>query len=278
MLFSPDALNTSYKFNILPLSNRASPFIRFSIEDPLPNSFTINNVHGNKVVFANKAPQNADGHIFTTALNQNSLTTEQYLAIKTADCLPIAFVYQENNVYLGGITHAGWRGLSAHIISETLLLLNTQASFFNISKNAFYKNLKVFVCPAIFGVSYECGEDVKLALEHHKQYLQKNATHSLNSSLYDICSNVRKDSVLSNEIEKFAIKYGRKLQKNTVYPDLQLLAVLECLSLGVLEENLYIFRENTYGHEFLPSFRQASHAHGDKAKRLWSHLCLPYAK
>ena len=271
--FIPRLFWEKFTCNFIEYKNK-SQFISFSLDNILPNSFMVKNIHGNHVVYANQDIQEADAHIIVGTHDEIKKLSNKYLAIKTADCLPIAFVYRDKKYFIGGITHAGWRGLSTQIISNTINKLNYEAHLLNIDENFFLQNLKVFICPSIFGVTYECGADVEEALEKHKNILNKNAKQKFEFTLFDICSNVKRDPKLASDINYFAEKYSRSLSAKSIFPDIQLLSFIECISLSILSKNIFIFRENTYGHDVLPSFRESKHKPKEGAKMLWTHLSL----
>ena len=72
------------------------------------------------------------------------------LAILTADCLPILLCADDGSEI--GAIHAGWRGLSAGIVESTIARLRTPRS-----------KLLAWMGPAIGGVSYEVGGEVRYA-------------------------------------------------------------------------------------------------------------------
>lgn len=275
--FIPEVFLQKFSLNYLIFGSNNSPFVTFSIDEILPHAFTIKNEHGNKVVFASETEQTADAHIIVGTNQEIKNLPHKYLAIKTADCLPIVCAYQDEKYFIGGITHAGWRGFTSQIISNTVLKLKEEASKFKIDEKTFIQNLKVYIAPAIFGVSYECGNDVKEALEKHKQYLFQNSELNIElAQIFNVCANVKTAPVLAEEIEHCAKKYQRVLQPHSIFPDLQLLAVFECVKLGLLQENISIFRENTYGHTTLCSYRELCHQGNPGSKsRFWTYLCLP---
>lgn len=71
---------------------------------------------------------------------------QQVCAVMTADCLPILLVNQQGTQVAA--VHAGWRGLAAGIIANTL-------SHFH-SKDTLY----AYLCPAISQPAFEVGVDV----------------------------------------------------------------------------------------------------------------------
>lgn len=94
----------------------------------------VTQVHGNVVVEASKinTPIEADGLISTN---------KESLAIKTADCLAVAFI-SDSGISL---VHAGWRGLKDHI------LLDRQIKSLNPDK--------IFIGPHIRIKNYEVSLD-----------------------------------------------------------------------------------------------------------------------
>jgi len=81
-----------------------------------------------------------------------AFTTENgvVLAVLTADCLPL-LVCADDGSEIAAI-HAGWRGLAAGVIESCLGRLRAQGA-----------RLLVWLGPAIGAVSYEVGEDVRVA-------------------------------------------------------------------------------------------------------------------
>lgn len=69
--------------------------------------YEVNQVHGREVVAASDKNCEADGIVASKK--------GDVLAIKTADCLPIAFIGQSNYAHI----HAGWKGLSLNIFSNS---------------------------------------------------------------------------------------------------------------------------------------------------------------
>ncbi len=254
------------------------PPVAFSLQDVFSNAFTVENVHGNRVVYANENSEKADSHIIAGTKKEIAQFSKKYLAIKTADCLPVVFAYEDEVYFIGGITHAGWRGLTSGIIQITIEEMKKQARKYNLEDEVFLQGLKVFLAPAIFGISYECGQDVSSAL---KNYINKllfcGNLDEETANIFALCADVKNDVLLSLEVEKFALEHGITLQsKQNIFPDIQLLGALECIICGIFHEKITIFRENTYGHSILPSFRESCHASKTRAlKRLWTYLCLP---
>lgn len=73
------------------------------------------------------------------------------LAIGTADCAPIVFIDEENEVI--GLAHAGWKGAVDGIIKSTLdVMLRLGASVSSITAH---------IGPCMSQCSYEAGEDMR---------------------------------------------------------------------------------------------------------------------
>lgn len=76
------------------------------------------------------------------------------LAILTADCLPVLFCADDGGTI--GAAHAGWRGLAAGVLEETVAQMQRPAA-----------NLLAWLGPCIGAPSYEVGEEVRKAFLHH---------------------------------------------------------------------------------------------------------------
>lgn len=72
------------------------------------------------------------------------------LAIQTADCLPALFCADDGTEI--GAAHAGWRGLSAGVLENTLAAMGTPRG-----------NIIAWLGPAIAARSYEVGDEVRNA-------------------------------------------------------------------------------------------------------------------
>ena len=81
----------------------------------------------------------------------------EVLTILTADCLPILFASRDGAVI--GAAHAGWRGLSAGVIENTVTEMR------NLSGQLLTKDIIVWLGPAIGPDSFEVGQDVVKAFE-----------------------------------------------------------------------------------------------------------------
>ena len=61
--FIPQAFLKKFPCHYLEYGNNQSPYVSFSIDNVLENSYMVDNVHGNIVVTANHVNQKADAHI-----------------------------------------------------------------------------------------------------------------------------------------------------------------------------------------------------------------------
>jgi len=72
------------------------------------------------------------------------------LAILTADCLPVLFCADDGNTI--GAAHAGWRGLAAGVLEQTIEQMQRPAA-----------RLMAWMGPCIGAASYEVGDEVRTA-------------------------------------------------------------------------------------------------------------------
>jgi copper oxidase (laccase) domain-containing protein len=273
----------------MPLSqkNTGIPAVAFSLDEPLPNSYLIKNCHGNQIVKASSEIHQADAQYLVmkkTELLEPSFENKA-LALCTADCLPIVFYYEDKDNVIGAVTHAGWRGFCAGIIQNTLETLIQEAESLRIKKQTFLHGVKVLIGPAIFGVSYECGEDVRQALIRHKETILSSCDEAV--SPRDEAVSPRDEAVSPRGLTAGSSQTIDKLylslinvkksfaESSLIFPDLQLLAALECVFSGLSQKNISILRENTFDHPFLYSYRRAMNRESNKANpksRQWIHL------
>lgn len=238
-------LDADVYLNGIPRSKIEMPFILVSRDEPQPHSYRIQNCHGNAIVKASlqKNQTDAQYHILKkTDLIAGSFENKP-LALCTADCLPMVLYYENEGHVMGAVVHAGWRGFCTGILQNSLDVLIQEARQLNIGRSCFLNALQVLIGPAIFGVSYECGLDVKSALLAHKNTL--NPSNELVQKLYPVLMDVLSSSRM------------RGSKSDTIFPDLQLLAAIDCQAHGIPDKNIAIWRENTYTHPYLYSYRRA---------------------
>jgi len=124
----------------------------------------LNQTHTNKVVcldnealFSSRVPLNADAS-YTTQANKVSL-------IMTADCLPL-LVCNKQGTQVAAI-HAGWKGLAAGIIENTLMHFKQDPC-----------EILVYLGPAIGPDSFEVGTDVLQAFTSHDTKARQAFKHT----------------------------------------------------------------------------------------------------
>jgi YfiH family protein len=111
----------------------------------LPNDpVWIRQVHGTRVVDAGETHGLAEADASVTR------QTHRVCAILTADCLPVLLCAQDGSVI--GAAHAGWRGLAAGILEQTISAMAHPAG-----------QIMAWLGPAIGPESFEVGDEVQLA-------------------------------------------------------------------------------------------------------------------
>ncbi|QWD91747.1 peptidoglycan editing factor PgeF [Polynucleobacter sp. MWH-Braz-FAM2G] len=95
----------------------------------------------------------------------------EVLVVMTADCLPVLFTNSRGTAV--GVAHAGWRGLCAGILENTI------SELLNISDDESAGNLRVWLGPAIGPERFEVGQDVVNAFEDFGIPFSKNAFQSI---------------------------------------------------------------------------------------------------
>ena len=105
----------------------------------------LNQVHGATVLSASdpvfgEVPPDADAIVATN--------TNDVLAVKTADCLPVLLCSKSGDEVAAA--HCGWRGLATGILANTVAAMATPPD-----------DLLVWFGPAISQFAYEVGDDVR---------------------------------------------------------------------------------------------------------------------
>ena len=117
-------------------------------------------IHGKKVHFV-------DEHWdFTTRLEGDALVTNRYdvvLGVQTADCAPVLIADPVEG--LVAAIHAGWRGVVAGVVEETIQTL--------LDRGANLRTLRAAVGPCIAKESYEVGDEL------YEAVLKKNEIYEV---------------------------------------------------------------------------------------------------
>jgi YfiH family protein len=125
-----------------PFKSFARRFIDYQLTE-------LEQVHSDILLFSNQAGPGSEGDgIILEEAGRGAV-------IKTADCTPLFFWFQQDNGGVGGgVLHIGWRGLLKGIELKLLTLLEEKFSPFD------YRRLYVFLGPAIEKKCYEVGADL----------------------------------------------------------------------------------------------------------------------
>lgn len=108
----------------------------------------LDQVHGSHVIAADRA---APGATADAAVTREPGVV---CAVLTADCLSVLMCDADGTVV--GVAHAGWRGLAAGVVEQTVGAMRVPA-----------ERLLAYLGPAIGPASFEVGEDVLRAFTRH---------------------------------------------------------------------------------------------------------------
>jgi YfiH family protein len=112
--------------------------------------FWLNQTHSHRCIIAdNNHDRDADAAV--------SRDPKQVLVVMTADCLPITLCNRQGTEI--GVIHAGWRGLAAGIIENTLEKLHSK-----------HEELLAWIGPAICKNCFETGDDVYRAFQQNYDF------------------------------------------------------------------------------------------------------------
>lgn len=117
-----------------------------------------------------------------------SIAPNEVLIIMTADCLPILFTANDGSIV--GAAHAGWKGLCAGVLENTVSAMLSCRSHLKSS------DLYAYMGPAIGPKFYEVGEDVYTAFEASSKGIKKGEFQAIPrkqgkylADLYSIATN-----------------------------------------------------------------------------------------
>lgn len=153
-----------------------------------------------------------------TAPNADASYTRKHnevCVVMTADCLPI-LITNKAGTEVAAI-HAGWQGLAAGVLENTLSALHSEPS-----------SLMVWVGPSVSRLNYEVGEDF------YATFAKTHTQKELNAAFAKI---IAKDLVGANGVRP------RKW-----LADVPLLAVQRLIRLGVNVRDIYLSNECTYAN------------------------------
>ena len=126
---------------------------RDALKALLPNEpVWLNQVHGTQVI-------DADLHHSGIPNADASVTTNpgRVLAIMTADCLPVLLTSRDGKVV--GAAHAGWRGLAAGVIEQTVALMRAKQG--DHTQTQTQNEILAYLGPAIGPHAFEVGTEVR---------------------------------------------------------------------------------------------------------------------
>jgi len=126
---------------------------REALKVVLPNEpIWLNQVHGTQVIDADCRNDWSD---VPSADASVTSTPRKVLAIMTADCLPVLLASSDGKVV--GAAHAGWRGLAAGVIEQTVALMR-----FKLTQQAqTQSDIIAYLGPAIGPHAFEVGSEVR---------------------------------------------------------------------------------------------------------------------
>jgi YfiH family protein len=130
---------------------------RDALEAVLPNEpVWLNQVHGTQVIDADASKESKGACSDVPSADASVTTTPgRVLAIMTADCLPVLLASRDGKVV--GAAHAGWRGLAAGVIEQTVALMRSK----QIQQSQTQIEILAYLGPAIGPHAFEVGSEVR---------------------------------------------------------------------------------------------------------------------
>jgi YfiH family protein len=128
----------------------------------------LNQVHGTQVIDADASKEIKDACIDVPSADASVTSTPgRVLAIMTADCLPVLLASSDGKVV--GAAHAGWRGLAAGVIEQTVALMRSKKNQQNNQINQAHaeteteteSEILAYLGPAIGPHAFEVGSEVR---------------------------------------------------------------------------------------------------------------------
>ena len=118
-------------------------------------------VHGVDVLRFDDTPIRSGDYYQDELVADASVTSEKniVLSILTADCLPVLFCNKDGTEVAAA--HAGWRGLAAGILENTVRSMNSEP-----------ENIMVWLGPAAGPMAYEIGAEVRDAFVQYDNHAE----------------------------------------------------------------------------------------------------------
>jgi polyphenol oxidase len=149
-----DSLNLGLHVGDDPATVRKN---RDALRAVLPNEpVWLNQVHGTQVIDADASKESKGACSDVPSADASVTTTPgRVLAIMTADCLPVLLASRDGKVV--GAAHAGWRGLAAGVIEQTVALMRSK----QIQQSQTQIEILAYLGPAIGPHAFEVGSEVR---------------------------------------------------------------------------------------------------------------------
>ncbi|WP_323028962.1 polyphenol oxidase family protein [Castellaniella defragrans] len=146
-----DSLNLGLHVGDDPLAVREN---RLRLRRALPGDpLWLEQVHGTDVFDADAAPEDAAAGPAPRADAAVTTRRGRPLAIMTADCLPVVLADEAGTVL--GVAHAGWRGLAAGVLENTLAAMRRRAPA--------ARGWRAWIGPGIGPAAFQVGAEVREA-------------------------------------------------------------------------------------------------------------------
>jgi YfiH family protein len=145
---------------------------------PLPGKpCWLKQVHGASVVTAGHFDEPPEADASVKGLAPCGANNPFLCVVRTADCLPVLMCSKDGGVFAAA--HAGWRGLAAGVIENTIVTLDIKPA-----------NLLVWLGPAISQAAFEVGDEVREAFLVHdpkaSSCFERNARGRWQADLYGL--------------------------------------------------------------------------------------------
>ncbi len=145
---------------------------------PLPGlPCWLKQVHGADVVTAAHFDEPPEADASVNGLAPCGAKNPFLCVVRTADCLPVLMCSKDGGAFAAA--HAGWRGLAAGVIENTIVTLDIKPA-----------NLLVWLGPAISQAAFEVGDEVREAFLVHdpkaSSCFEKNARGRWQADLYGL--------------------------------------------------------------------------------------------